>query len=305
MGVDPIMGKEDRVDKMLINKNTAISTSSILLVPYEASHVPTYHEWMKDEQIQAETASEPLTLEEEYAMQRSWRTDADKLTFIACLPLSLPPTSSSSTSKSPAPAPGPLTPGQFDTSTRIIGDVNLFLTPSTSTSSSPSPSPSPSQSQSQSPSPHLVTGELELMIAPTTHRRKGHGRSTILAFLSYITTHLPSILSEYGRGQVPPIPEGSVKLEGLRVKIGEGNEKSLRLFRSLGFAGSGGKEGEGREEPNYFGELELWFQGGQEGEWSEASREILGVEKMRMLRESFGVEGYQELAYGVESADSV
>merc|ERR1711939_1226447 len=82
------MGKEDRVNKMLINKNTAISTSSILLVPYEASHVPTYHEWMKDEQIQAETASEPLTLEEEYAMQRSWRTDADKLTFIACLPLS-------------------------------------------------------------------------------------------------------------------------------------------------------------------------------------------------------------------------
>ena len=96
-----------------------------------------------------------------------------------------------------------------------------------------------------------------------------------------------------------------MKLEGLRVKIGEGNEKSLSLFRSLGFAGSGGKEGEGREEPNYFGELELWFQGGQEGEWSEASREILGVEKMRMLRESFGVEGYQELAYGVESADSV
>merc|ERR1712093_645230 len=104
MGVDPIMGKEDRVDKMLINKNTAISTSSILLVPYEASHVPTYHEWMKDEQIQAETASEPLTLEEEYAMQRSWRTDADKLTFIACLPLSLPPTSSSP----PPPPPPPL-----------------------------------------------------------------------------------------------------------------------------------------------------------------------------------------------------
>merc|ERR1711939_427997 len=153
------MGKEDRMGKMLINKNTAISTSSILLVPYEASHVPTYHEWMKDEQIQAETASEPLTLEEEYAMQRSWRTDADKLTFIACLPLSLPPTSSSSTSKSPAPAPGPLTPGQFDTSTRIIGDVNLFLTPSTSTSSSPSPSPSPSQSQSQSPSPHLTAAK--------------------------------------------------------------------------------------------------------------------------------------------------
>ena len=29
-------------------KLIAISTPSILLVPYEASHVPTYHEWMKD-----------------------------------------------------------------------------------------------------------------------------------------------------------------------------------------------------------------------------------------------------------------
>ena len=27
---------------------TAISTSRVLLVPYEASHVPTYHKWMKD-----------------------------------------------------------------------------------------------------------------------------------------------------------------------------------------------------------------------------------------------------------------
>lgn len=32
---------------MLTDK--AISTSSVLLVPYEALHVPTYHEWMKDE----------------------------------------------------------------------------------------------------------------------------------------------------------------------------------------------------------------------------------------------------------------
>lgn len=77
-----------------------------------------------------------------------------------------------------------------------------------------------------------------------------------------------------------------MKLEGLRVKIGEGNEKSLRLFRSLGFGGLDGKEGE--EVPNYFGELELWFK----GEVSE--------EGMRVLRERFGVEGYLEMGYGVE-----
>ncbi|KAH7409114.1 GNAT domain-containing protein, partial [Cadophora sp. MPI-SDFR-AT-0126] len=218
---------------------TAISTSSILLVPYEASHVPTYHEWMKDEQIQAETASEPLTLEEEYAMQRSWRTDADKLTFIACLPL---PSASSSANAPSSTTPLTLIPGQFDTPTHLLGDVNLFLTPSTSTS------------------PTLLTGELELMIAPTTHRRKGHGRAAILSFLTYISAHLPAILSEYGRSQSPPIPEGDVRLEGLRVKIGVGNERSLGLFRGLGFAWEGKGEGEG-EKVNYFGEVELWFKG--------------------------------------------
>lgn len=36
-----------------------------------------YHEWMKSEELRRLTASEPLTLEQEYAMQRSWREDAD------------------------------------------------------------------------------------------------------------------------------------------------------------------------------------------------------------------------------------
>ncbi|KAH7336499.1 N-acetyltransferase-like protein 9 [Rhexocercosporidium sp. MPI-PUGE-AT-0058] len=224
---------------MLINKGTAISTSSILLVPYEASHVPTYHEWMKDEKIQAETASEPLTLEEEYAMQRSWRTDVDKLTFIAYSPPSM------------------------------LGDVNLFLTPS------PTPPSSPTSSSTPSHITHHLTGELELMIAPLPSRRRGHGRAAILAFLTYISAHLPAILAEYARGQTPPLhskgegeegeEEGDrVRLEGLRVKIGKGNIGSLALFRSLGFASR-----EGGEEPNYFGEVELWFDGevGGMGMW--------------------------------------
>lgn len=67
---------------MKINENTLLEGLRVLLVPYNAEHVPRYHEWMKSPELQQLTASEPLSLDQEYDMQRSWREDGDKCTFI-------------------------------------------------------------------------------------------------------------------------------------------------------------------------------------------------------------------------------
>eukprot|EP00127_Corallochytrium_limacisporum_P005119 Clim_evm25s199 gene=Clim_evmTU25s199 len=67
---------------MKCNENLCLIADPLRLVPYESRHVPLYHEWMKSEELQELTGSEPLSLQEEYDMQRKWRDDEDKLTFI-------------------------------------------------------------------------------------------------------------------------------------------------------------------------------------------------------------------------------
>ncbi|NWU91489.1 NAT9 acetyltransferase, partial [Upupa epops] len=67
---------------MRINQDTVLQGQRVTLVPYSSAHVPRYHEWMQSEELQRLTASEPLSLEQEYEMQHSWREDADKCTFI-------------------------------------------------------------------------------------------------------------------------------------------------------------------------------------------------------------------------------
>ncbi|KAI4051414.1 putative N-acetyltransferase 9 (putative) [Homo sapiens] len=95
---------------MRLNQNTLLLGKKVVLVPYTSEHVPRYHEWMKSEELQRLTASEPLTLEQEYAMQCSWQEDADKCTFIVL-----------DAEKWQAQ------PGATEESC-MVGDVNLFLT---------------------------------------------------------------------------------------------------------------------------------------------------------------------------------
>jgi len=54
---------------MRLNESTTLYNSRLVLRPYRRWHVPQYHEWMEDEQIREQTASERLSLEEEEEMQ--------------------------------------------------------------------------------------------------------------------------------------------------------------------------------------------------------------------------------------------
>lgn len=62
---------------MRANENTKIVSGRVVLVPYREEHVAKYHEWMASAELQELTASEPLTLEEEYAMQKKWQVEDD------------------------------------------------------------------------------------------------------------------------------------------------------------------------------------------------------------------------------------
>lgn len=150
-----------------------------------------------------------------------------------------------------------------DAPDRMLGDINLFLTPADE-------------------DPEGCIGELELMIAPTQARRRGYGRATLLTFLMYLQKHLDGILEEYGaslkQDSEGPGTDGKMRLLQLRVKIGSKNEKSINLFTSLGFL----KVSEGE---NYFGEIELMFEG------------FLGEGKVEGLFKKWGIKGYEELRY--------
>uniref|UniRef100_A0A0N5AE09 N-acetyltransferase domain-containing protein n=1 Tax=Syphacia muris TaxID=451379 RepID=A0A0N5AE09_9BILA len=67
---------------MRTNEKIKIQGEKVVLVPYERYHVEKYHSWMEDPELRRMTGSERLSLDKEYEMQKSWREDEDKCTFI-------------------------------------------------------------------------------------------------------------------------------------------------------------------------------------------------------------------------------
>jgi RimJ/RimL family protein N-acetyltransferase len=159
-------------------------------------------------------------------MQRSWRLDADKLTFIVCAaPEDHRAVVSAVSSEHDAPE-------------KMVGDVNLFLFADDEEEEE-------EEEEGEGAGDEAVIGELEIMIARVEARGKGMARETLCAFMWYITSSLAGILDEYRAG------EGKTRvLKYLRVKIDKDNLRSLGLFERVGFKRTAA-------EPNYFGEVEM------------------------------------------------
>ncbi|XP_059169001.1 N-acetyltransferase 9-like protein isoform X2 [Physella acuta] len=114
---------------------------------------------MESEELRQLTASERLSLEEEYEMQRKWREDCDKCTFIILSKESYLTSSLSETSKKEIEC--------------MIGDVNIFYTPN-------------SHDRSE--------GEVEIMIAEPSARGKSMGKEAVCLVMKYAQDILKTTL---------------------------------------------------------------------------------------------------------------
>eukprot|EP01147_Barroeca_monosierra_P010566 gene10566-2690_t len=158
------------------NANITIVGEHVILVPYEPKHVEKYHAWMQSKELQELTASEPLSIEQEYKMQSSWRNDQDKCTFIVLH--SAPLLTCQDENRPTFEATG-------DEIAAMVGDVNLFLNDSES----------------------KFVAETEIMIAEQWARRKGCGCEALLIMLDYAMKHLEikKFVAKIGETNLPSL----------------------------------------------------------------------------------------------------
>ncbi|XP_044501141.1 N-acetyltransferase 9-like protein [Mangifera indica] len=127
--------------------SVSLEGEKVILVPYMKEHVPKYHQWMLDPVLLEATASESLTLEQEYQMHLSWTQDPHKKTFILL--------------------DKDLVEGKFDHGDphveAMVGDVNIYM--------------------NDLDNPQLA--EVEIMIAEPKSRGKGLAKESVLTMMAY------------------------------------------------------------------------------------------------------------------------
>ncbi|KAL9457374.1 hypothetical protein AB3S75_006423 [Citrus x aurantiifolia] len=125
----------------------SLEGEKLILVPYMKEHVPKYHQWMQDPFLLETTASEPLTLEQEYQMHLSWCQDPLKKTFIVL---------------DKDMVEGTFVHGDPHVEA-MVGDVNIYM----------------------NDLDNLELAEVEIMIAEPKSRGKGLAKEAVLMMMAY------------------------------------------------------------------------------------------------------------------------
>ncbi|KAK4437520.1 N-acetyltransferase 9-like protein [Sesamum alatum] len=147
MEVPPQLDAKTNFSGYTKRMKVSLEGEKVILVPYMKEHVPKYHVWMQDPSILQATASEPLTLDQEYEMQLSWVQDPLKQTFIL-LDKEL--------------VVGEFIHGEPHTEA-MVGDVNIFM--------------------NDLDDPQMA--EVEIMIAEQKSRGKGLAKESILLMMAF------------------------------------------------------------------------------------------------------------------------
>lgn len=147
------------------NWNLVCCGNNVALVPYSEKFVPNYHKWMTNPEILELTASDSLSLDEEFEMQSTWKNDPTKCTFIV---LSIESSGNPFLTDCTNTILDHPTSTAIDEESMMAGDVNLFL------------------HDSDDPG----NAEIEIMIAEEKYQRRGYARESLNIMMYYGVKHL-------------------------------------------------------------------------------------------------------------------
>ncbi|CAO1630478.1 unnamed protein product [Jaminaea pallidilutea] len=254
---------------MRLNETTVLVGDKVVLVPYRREHVAKYNAWMQDPVLQETTASEPLTLEQEYEMQASWHLDDDKLTFIVLHP-----------SEGTLEADESVDTVSLLSKCEMVGDVNVFLSPLEE--EEPDDDDAESSQGRVHDTLNRTQGELEVMIAESKFRRRGLALEALSLLMFYITSSPTPASAPAPSAPMAPSPL-PLHPHDLFVKISLSNSASIDMFSKLGFRN--------HKVSEVWQEMEMrWRGGGREGS-SEAG---VGVGKRPLLVKHWARSGEEE-----------
>ena len=193
------------------NYETCLVGDNCVLVPYRPCHVEQYHAWMQNAALLEATGSEPLTLEQEYEMQQTWRRDQHKCTFIVLdkrqcnfqgVPIATTTTTLDQTNvPTTSPQSAATTPVLNDetidfirkNTSAMVGDVNLFLSEEEEADDNDDEQVEDKGADPKDPGPghgRRMQAEVDIMVAEPGARGRGIGKEATCLMIQYATVVL-------------------------------------------------------------------------------------------------------------------